>query len=71
MTDNTIHILLIEDDPSHAELIQRAFEDRGNEFNLTIANTLDEARQHLKRFKPTLIIADWRLPDGDSREILS
>jgi PAS domain S-box-containing protein len=71
MMDDTIHILLIEDDLSHAELIQRAFEDRGGESRLTIANTLAEARRHLTDFKPSLIIADWRLPDGDSRELLS
>ena len=69
--DNTVHILLIEDDTAHAELIQRAFEDRGGESKLTVANTLEEARTHLKDFKPTLIIADWRLPDGDSSELLS
>ena len=69
--DNTVHILLIEDDPAHAELIQRAFEDRGGDSKLTIANTLEEARNHLKNFRPTLIIADWRLPDGDSSELLS
>ncbi len=71
MMDNTVRILLIEDDPAHAELIQRAFEDRGGESKLTIANTLAEARTHLKNFKPTLIIADWRLPDGESSELLS
>jgi len=71
MMDNTVHILLIEDDSAHAELIQRAFEDRGGEAKLTIASTLEEARMHLKNFKPTLIIADWRLPDGDSSELLS
>jgi len=71
MMDNTVHILLIEDDAAHAELIQRAFEDRGGESKLTVANTLEEARTHLKDFKPTLIIADWRLPDGDSSELLS
>jgi len=71
MMDNTVHILLIEDDTAHAELIQRAFEDRGGESKLTVANTLEEARTHLKDFKPTLIIADWRLPDGDSSELLS
>ena len=70
MMDDTIHILLIEDDPAHAELIQRAFEDRGDKSDLTIAHTLAEARQHLGRFRPTLIIADWRLPDGDSSELL-
>lgn len=71
MMDNTVHILLIEDDSAHAELIQRAFEDRGDEAQLTVANTLEEARRHLANFKPTLIIADWRLPDGDSSELLS
>ena len=70
MMDNTIHILLIEDDPAHAELIQRAFEDHGEEAKLTIAHTLEEARIHMQNFEPTLIIADWRLPDGDSNELL-
>ena len=70
MKDNTIHILLIEDDLAHAELIQRAFEDRGNETRLTVAHTLSEAREQLNEFQPELIIADWRLPDGDSSELL-
>jgi PAS domain S-box-containing protein len=70
MMDDSIHILLIEDDPAHAELIQRAFEDRGDQSQLTVAHTLREARAHIKNSKPTLIIADWRLPDGDSSELL-
>ena len=71
MMDDSVHILLIEDDPAHAELIQRAFEDRGDESRLTIAHTLQEARACLGASKPTLIIADWRLPDGDSSELLA
>lgn len=70
MMDDSIHILLIEDDPAHAELIARAFEERGNGARLTVANTLLEARVHLGSFRPTLIIADWRLPDGDSKTVL-
>lgn len=70
MMDNSVRILLIEDDAAHAELIQRAFEDRGGESQLLIASTLSEARLHIKEFNPTLIIADWRLPDGDSSELL-
>jgi PAS domain S-box-containing protein len=70
MMDDSIHILLIEDDPAHAELIQRAFEDRGNGAQLAIAHTLSEARTHLQTTKPSLIIADWRLPDGDSTAFL-
>jgi PAS domain S-box-containing protein/putative nucleotidyltransferase with HDIG domain len=71
MMDDTIHILLIEDDPAHAELIQRAFEDRGNGAHLTVAQTLSQARAHLASSQPMLIIADWRLPDGDSSELLT
>jgi PAS domain S-box-containing protein len=70
MMDDSIHILLIEDDPAHAELIQRAFEDRGNGAHLAITHTLGEARNYLENFQPTLIIADWRLPDGDSTTFL-
>ena len=68
--ENSIHILLIEDDLAHAELIQRAFEDREDEAKLTIAHSLTEARKYLAEFQPALIIADWRLPDGDSSELL-
>src|SRR5215216_7926422 len=70
MMDDSVHILLIEDDPAHAELVQRAFEERGNGAHLTIAFTLTEARKYLKNSQPTLIIADWRLPDGDSNTLL-
>lgn len=70
MMDNSIHILLIEDDPAHAELIRRAFEERGNGAHLVIADTLGTARNYLEAFQPSLIIADWRLPDGDSTTFL-
>src|SRR5262245_4730136 len=70
MMDETIQILLIEDDLAHAELIRRAFESRGNGARLTITHTLAGAREEIKQFEPTLIIADWRLPDGESSELL-
>ena len=71
MMDDSILILLIEDDPSHAELIQRAFEEHGNGARLTVAYTLAQARAYLEDLDPTLIIADWRLPDGDSTTLLT
>ena len=70
MMDESIHILLIEDDPAHAELIRRAFEFRGDAARLTIAYTLEQAHASIRAEKPNLIIADWRLPDGDSHELL-
>lgn len=66
------HILLVEDEPAHAELARRAFEARGGQVRLTIAKTLAEARSYLSILtpRPALIIADWRLPDGDGMELL-
>jgi PAS domain S-box-containing protein len=68
--DNSFDILLIEDEDPHAELIQRAFEDRGGYVHVYRVNSLSEARSYLATHTPTLIIADWRLPDGESLSLL-
>lgn len=70
MSTDIIHILLVEDEDPHAELIQRAFEDQRNEFKIHRVRSLGEARDHLHTHAPRLIIADWRLPDGESMELL-
>ncbi len=70
MSKNTALILLIEDEDAHAELIQRAFESQGGHLQLHHAHSLTEAKQFLQSNEPDLIIADWRLPDGDSMELL-
>ena len=57
MVEKTITILLVEDEDPHAELIQRA-------------KSLAEARAHMNSQKVSLIIADWRLPDGESMELI-
>ena len=73
MTQEKVHILLVEDEPAHVELIQRAFETRDNQARLEVAATLAEARTHLAAASapPDLIIADWRLPDGHGLELLT
>ncbi|HMV28141.1 MAG TPA: PAS domain S-box protein [Anaerolineales bacterium] len=70
MSNDIIHILLVEDEDPHAELIQRAFEDQGSEFQIHRVRSLTEAREHRRLNEPKLIIADWRLPDGESLELL-
>ncbi|MEN9564783.1 MAG: hypothetical protein RIR73_3027 [Chloroflexota bacterium] len=70
MTNEIIRILLVEDEDPHAELIQRAFEDQGEEFQIVRVRSLSEARERIREREPRLIIADWRLPDGESLELL-
>ena len=70
MTDDKINILLIEDEDPHAELIQRAFDDQNSRVYIHRVKSLTEARVQLLTQKPALIIADWRLPDGESMELL-
>lgn len=72
MTDAPIFLLLVEDEPAHAELIRRAFEDRGDSVRLKIVLTVEEARQVLAESStpPALIISDWRLPDGEGLDLL-
>ncbi len=64
------HVLLVEDEDSHAELIRRAFESRGSSIELTIAGSLDEARRIVEGAAPDLIIADWLLPDGKGTDLI-
>ena len=63
-------ILLVEDDPAHAELISRAFESHP-QCSITSIGTLDQARALLINKPPDLIITDIRLPDGSGTELLN
>jgi signal transduction histidine kinase/DNA-binding NarL/FixJ family response regulator len=66
-----IKILLIENEPAHAELVQRAFQARPNDLvRLTVAATLTAGLELIESDPPNLIIAALQLPDGDSIESL-
>jgi PAS domain S-box-containing protein len=72
MTGEPARILLIEDEPAHAELVRRAFDMSRLAAELVVAERLSEARAWLAQHAPPqLIISDWRLPDGDGLEILA
>ena len=70
MTQTTTHILLVEDDPAHAELISRAFDMKNQQVHITVITTLNEAHAYLANATPNLIITDLRLPDGQGVELL-
>lgn len=65
----TLNFLLVEDDPSHVELAQRAFEQ--SDVTLTLASSLSEARQYIAAQTFDLIICDLFLPDGQGDALLS
>jgi PAS domain S-box-containing protein len=64
------HVLVIEDEEGHAELIRRGFTSYQQDFHLTFAGSLLDARNRINKNPPDLIIADWLLPDGKGIEIL-
>jgi PAS domain S-box-containing protein len=66
----TSHILLLEDDRAHQDLVLRAFRDDPEPFRVTLAGTIREARKVIELDPPDLIIADWVLPDGKGLDIL-
>ncbi len=64
------HILLIEDDKGHQDLVLRAFRNDPEKFQVSVAGNLREARSILERDLPDLILSDWNLPDGKGLDIL-
>ncbi len=71
MTAEPMRVLLVEDEPGHAELAIRAFEGRAGDFVVAVAETVDAARTALHgATPPDLVIADWLLPDGEGLDLL-
>ncbi len=64
-------ILLIEDEADHAELIQRALLNTGDEFKVTCVRNLGTAREMLEQFTPDLALVDYGLPDGRGDEFVA
>ncbi|MGO9570426.1 MAG: sigma 54-interacting transcriptional regulator [Desulfomonilaceae bacterium] len=71
MADDTIKILLIEDEEAHMEAVKRAFQPHAGTMYLTCARTMREAMRLLDESIPHLVITDWLLPDGKGMDILS
>jgi signal transduction histidine kinase len=68
--DTVKKILIIDDEYDHIELILRALE-HNPEYSFESAHTLNEALQKLNTFHPEIVLADFRLPDGDARTIVA
>ncbi|HEX5658165.1 MAG TPA: response regulator, partial [Polyangiales bacterium] len=66
----THSILVIEDDPAHAEAMRRALSTVAHRYNVRVLESLNEARQALAEGAPDLVLADLHLADGISLELL-
>jgi len=68
-----IHILLVDDEKRHVEMIRRGLADKfadKEEIDLAIAGSVTQARQCLKERSPDVMILDQVLPDGRGEELL-
>ncbi len=70
MTEQPIRVLLVEDDESHAKLIQRSFRDTQGVYNVTLADSLHDARIKIFDTNPNIVICDLILPDGKGIELI-
>ena len=72
-----LRVLLVEDDPDHAELVRRGLEEYGSQIQLTHVADGESALEYLKDRaprntpgRPHLILLDLRLPRMDGLEVL-
>ena len=65
------HILLIEDESDHAELIYRALQSSGENFRVTCVRNLGIAQEMFHDILPDLALVDYRLPDGSGDEFVT
>ncbi|GAA2215382.1 SpoIIE family protein phosphatase [Nonomuraea monospora] len=64
-------VLLVEDDPQDALIVEELLEDSGLSVRLEWARSVDEARQALVRLRPQCVLLDLGLPDAYEFSALS
>jgi PAS domain S-box-containing protein len=64
------HILVIEDEQDHADLIRRALADTTMSCRISHVETLAEGRARADEDPPDLALVDYRLPDGSGDEFV-
>ncbi|MCB0212666.1 MAG: response regulator [Anaerolineae bacterium] len=66
-TQRPLRILLLEDVPRDAELIAYEIEQIVQTYQLSVVNNRDDFEEALDKFKPDLILADYKVPlfNGD------
>jgi len=65
-----LHVLLVEDNPFDAKLIERELKAADLSFKLTLVQTEEELRRELEPQPPDLILSDHGLPSFDGFKAL-
>ena len=71
MKDNTLSILLVEDNPAHVELVRRAYEDGECKCELNVCANIADAISFIKKTKPDVVVTDLNLPGGRGTDLIS
>jgi DNA-binding NarL/FixJ family response regulator len=61
--DETLRILILEDNPADAELVQFELQEAGIAFTAKVVITEADFLRELQEFTPDLILSDYNLPD--------
>jgi chemotaxis family two-component system response regulator Rcp1 len=75
-SNRSLNLLLVEDSPADAMLMESVLEEVGGEFQLNVAHNGEEAIQHLLRHaateadRPDLILLDLNLPRMNGHDVL-
>jgi CheY-like chemotaxis protein len=66
-----LRILLLEDNPPHAELVEHFLRDSGLEFKITRVETRDAFIDQIDHHPPDMILSDYALPSFDGYAALA
>ena len=62
-----IDIYYVEDDESISQTVKAFFAQQG--YNISVFQTIADAKQALKNTCPDLVLVDWNMPDGSGNEL--
>jgi PAS domain S-box-containing protein len=69
-SENELKVLILEDEPTEAELVERTLRQAGLKFIAERVKTQQEFAEALDWFKPQIVLSDYKLPDGDILSVL-
>lgn len=64
------YLIILEDEPAHAEAIKRYLSLAEDRYNIIISESLNEFNNIIANIIPDLVIADINLPDGNAFSLL-